>query len=137
DSVSGGDGNDIVSGGDGDDSVSGSAGADVATGGAGADRFYFAAGSLVAPNSPQIDRVTDFNAAEGDVINLVGIDANTTVSGNQAFVEVAAFTGAAGQFVLETHPGYCLALFDTNGDGTADLASRVGGVTDGVAGWVL
>jgi beta-glucanase (GH16 family) len=73
DTCDGGDGDDIVRGGQGDDVVRGGAGADwlagdrgddTLTGGAGADIFHtFAEAGL--------DRVTDFNAAEGDRVQLL------------------------------------------------------------------
>jgi hypothetical protein len=72
DTLDGGDGNDTVRGGQGDDSISGGAGddmifgdkgADTMTGGEGADTFHFSAG---AGN----DVVTDFNAADGDKVQV-------------------------------------------------------------------
>ncbi len=74
DTVSGGGGNDIVRGGQGDDSLSGGEGADwmsgdkggdTLSGGAGADTFNFFSGAGV-------DRVADFNAAEGDKVRIEG-----------------------------------------------------------------
>ena len=74
DTVLGGDGNDWVRGGQGDDSVSGGAGDDwlwgdkgndTISGGSGADKFH----SLVGAG---IDRVIDFNRAEGDQVILDG-----------------------------------------------------------------
>lgn len=64
DTVWGGDGADTLYGGDGADRLDGGAGSDVLTGGADADRFVFS-GSAVAT-----DRITDFAAAEGDVLAL-------------------------------------------------------------------
>ena len=63
------DGNDAVEGGAGNDSVRGSAGIDTLTGGAGADWFVFDyAGDSNAAKG--IDTITDFNPAEGDMINI-------------------------------------------------------------------
>ncbi|OYX34669.1 MAG: hypothetical protein B7Y99_05060 [Caulobacterales bacterium 32-69-10] len=79
DSVYGGEGNDTVYGGQGadhllgeagDDWLSGDLGNDLLTGGAGADRFLFRAGSGG-------DWVADFNAAEGDRIQLAPATAYT------------------------------------------------------------
>jgi serralysin len=61
--VRGGQGNDSVSGGDGDDWLWGDRGDDTISGGAGADIFHSFSGA-------GIDRITDFNAAEGDKIQL-------------------------------------------------------------------
>jgi hypothetical protein len=77
DTCSGGDGADTVRGGQGDDSVSGGAGADwlsgdrgadTLVGGAGADTFHVFADA-------GIDRVLDFNFAEGDRVNVLTGDA--------------------------------------------------------------
>jgi Ca2+-binding RTX toxin-like protein len=61
--VRGGQGDDVVDGGAGDDWMAGDRGNDTVTGGAGADRFYFFAGA-------GLDRVTDFNSAQGDRVLL-------------------------------------------------------------------
>lgn len=61
----GGQGDDIVLGGTGDDFLAGDRGSDTLTGGAGADRFYTFAGA-------GLDRVTDFNRAEGDRVLVTG-----------------------------------------------------------------
>ena len=63
DTLSGGDGTDTLSGGAGNDQMSGGAGDDILTGDGGADVFIFAAGS-------GNDTVTDFDASEGDVLDL-------------------------------------------------------------------
>ena len=52
-------GNDTLVGGDGDDTLDGGTGNDTLTGGAGADTFIYSGGN---------DVITDFNAAEGDVM---------------------------------------------------------------------
>ncbi|WP_421783898.1 DUF5801 repeats-in-toxin domain-containing protein [Kiloniella litopenaei] len=62
----GGDGDDTLIGGDGDDILIGGEGNDTLTGGAGADTFGFT-GSLDSSNR---DVVTDYNIAQGDVINV-------------------------------------------------------------------
>ena len=64
DIVRGGQGDDVVVGGDGDDWLSGDLGTDILTGGAGADVFH-------AWQVSGADRVTDFNAAEGDRVYLL------------------------------------------------------------------
>ncbi len=59
-------GRDTLFGGAGDDLLTGGRGVDRLTGGTGADRFVFA--------TPGRDRITDFNAAEGDRIDLTAFD---------------------------------------------------------------
>jgi Ca2+-binding RTX toxin-like protein len=102
DYLHGGDGNDNLSGGNGNDTLNGGAGHDGLTGGAGADTFAWSFTSdtgLVFPFT--MDRISDFNFAEGDRIDLSAIDAVQGIKalGNQAFTFIGdgAFTGAAGE----------------------------------------
>ena len=94
DSLVGAGGNDSLYGGEGNDILVGGQGADIMTGSDGNDIFDF--------NNPSEsslalrDVITDY--AAGDIVDLASIDANTTQSGNQKFVDIgdAAFS-AAGQ----------------------------------------
>ena len=72
DVLRGGQGDDVLTGGDGADFLSGDRGADTLTGGAGADTFNFFAGSGG-------DLVLDFDYAEGDRVRIEG-GASYTVS---------------------------------------------------------
>jgi len=90
DLVRGGQGNDVLQGGAGADFVSGDLGDDTIAGGSGADTFnsFGAAG---------VDRVTDFNRAEGDRVRL---DPGSTYTASQQGADtVIAVTGGA-QVVL-------------------------------------
>lgn len=75
-------GNDSLSGLAGDDILDGGAGRDQLTGGTGADRFRFSAGSGFG--QANADRITDFNRAQGDRIEIsrqaFGLAAGTSVS---------------------------------------------------------
>ncbi len=72
--------------------------------------------------------ILDFNRVEGDVIDVSAIDADTTTSGDQAFVEVGAFSSIAGEMVIsDIGGGVRLVEFDVNGDGAADMAIEVTG----------
>ncbi len=84
DTLLGGNGDDFLFGGDGDDRLSGDAGHDRLDGGAGADRLTGGAGNdrltggddadvFVFANGFGVDRITDFHAFEGDVIDLSGL----------------------------------------------------------------
>ena len=66
--------------------------------------------------------ITDFSAAQGDIIDLTAIDANVNLAGNQAFVKVNAFSGVAGEYVRVVTGSYMTAYFDTDGNGSADFA---------------
>lgn len=65
--------NDILRGGDGNDILVGGEGADVMTGGIGADTFQFKA-IFDFDTSLGTDVITDFNRAEGDLIDMTMID---------------------------------------------------------------
>ncbi len=118
DLLMGGAGADKLFGGAGDDALHGGVGRDVLVGGAGADTFVFAStGAAVG------DVIEDFSHAQGDRIDLRGIDADTGAEGNQAFHFIAdhAFSGAAGE--LRYRHGYLSG--DVDGDGKADFAMEL------------
>ncbi len=98
--LTGGSGNDTLSGGNGNDTLIGGSGRDQLNGGAGNDRFDFNAvsESVVGTSRDVITGFAGAGTALGDQIDLRDIDANTLVTGNQAFTYIgsAAFT-AAGQ----------------------------------------
>jgi serralysin len=90
DQVRGGQGDDSITGGAGDDYVSGDRGNDTIAGGTGADNFH---GSQDAG----IDRVVDFNLAEGDRVQL---DPGTTYTLMQAGADAVLDMGAGNQMIL-------------------------------------
>ena len=115
-------GNDRLSGGDGADHLAGGAGADILTGGAGADVFVFT--SVSHSRGTTVDTITDFQSGIDD-IDLRGIDANTAVSGDQAFRFVSAPGHLAGD--LWVKGGFVMG--DVNGDGVADFQIATGSAT--------
>ena len=126
DTLSGLTGNDTLDGGAGNDLLIGGAGRDVMTGGTGADLFRFTAlaDSVVGTSR---DLITAFSRAEGDRIDLATIDANTRLSGDQAFAFIgdAGFGRIAGQ--LRFAGGVLQA--DLNGDARADMEIAIQGVS--------
>ena len=119
DILSGGAGNDILNGGDGNDRLIGGAGKDSLTGGAGIDVFYF--GNIAdIGKATTADVIADFQVGV-DKMDLSLIDANTMLTGDQAFkyIGTGAFT-AAGQlrFDVATH----VLSGDVNGDKIADFS---------------
>jgi VCBS repeat-containing protein len=123
DTIFGGADRDDLDGGAGDDILSGGADRDDLTGGSGADLFRY---YLVSESTPSaFDRIRDFDATEGDRIDLSLIDANTIAAGNNSFVVVSAFTGAAGQLRIVIAGATTMVLGDVNGDGIADLQIEV------------
>jgi len=89
--------NDTLTGNAGNNVLVGGLGKDTFTGGLGADIFKFNAVEETGITAATRDVVNDFNAAQGDKIDLSAIDANTTVAGNQAFILTAGSVFA--------HPG--------------------------------
>lgn len=126
DTLHGGAGVDTLQGGAGDDVLHGGAGGDRMYGGDGADDFVFTAEDLQlgASGLPrQTDRIFDFSAEDGDLIDLSAIDANLGVAGNDAFLFVHRFTGEAGQATLTYNAAsdFTLLQLDVDGDAKADL----------------
>ena len=125
--IIGADGNDTISGSAAADVITGGAGADILRGNGGADKFRFDAVADSKVSAP--DQIVDFQQGS-DKDNLAGIDAVTTLTGNQAFsfVGEAAFTNHAGELRVDhTDPTKTVILGDVNGDGVADFAIHVTG----------
>ncbi|MGO4124581.1 beta strand repeat-containing protein [Inquilinus sp. YAF38] len=135
DSLYGSAGANVLQGWNGNDTLVGRAGQDTLSGGAGADRFQFTAlgDSVIGADA---DRITDFSHAQGDRIDLAGIDANVTVAGDQAFsfIGTAVFTHVAGQLHIWHDAGQTILSGDVNGNGTADFNIVLSGTVAPVAG---
>lgn len=95
DRLTGNDGDDKLIGGVGDDTLIGETGKDTLQGDAGADQFLYkdVSHSVAGANR---DMITDFNPADGDVINLAAIDANPLTPENNKFFFIGseAFSGS-------------------------------------------
>jgi Ca2+-binding RTX toxin-like protein len=121
--IDGGDGNDTLVGGGGSDIITGGSGKDTMTGGSGNDLFVFHGGDIVS------DRITDFASGQ-DRIDLSALDANSSVSGTQAFsfVGTSAFSHAAGELHYEQIGGNTYLSGDLDGDGNADFTIQLDGL---------
>jgi serralysin len=111
DVLDGGTGNDRIFGGTGNDKIIGGAGRDILYGQSGADHFVFNVRETG-------DVIYDFNGL--NYLDLSTIDANSRVSGNQAFSYIGdrSFTGVAGQLSYDDESG--MLRMDVNGDKAAD-----------------
>jgi Ca2+-binding RTX toxin-like protein len=127
DKLSGGAGADVIFGGDGWDRITGGAGRDTMTGGTGGDYFVFNTGDSI-PSAPDV--ILDFSFAEGDRIDLAGVDGNSLISGYQRFTFIGSgdFT-KAGQLRVDFHGGDAFIYGDTNGDKKPDFALQLDNVT--------
>ena len=121
-------GSDTLSGDGGNDKLWGGLGRDFLNGGGGADQFIFTEIDSSNPRNP--DDIADFSTADDDRIDFGAIDADTRRFGNQAFHLVAGeFSGVAGELRAEGQ-GLDLVIYaDNNGDGQADFALLLRGVT--------
>jgi Ca2+-binding RTX toxin-like protein len=119
-------GNDTLNGLGGNDILEGAAGADVLTGGLGSDTFVFRNSSESV--QAVADQILDFNAAQGDKINI-----KTALLGlPSSFVGAAAFTSVAGAAqvrVVAGVGGMQTVETDINGDHIADLVITVTSAT--------
>lgn len=118
--ITGNIGNNRLDGKAGNDTLIGGSGADQLYGGAGADRFVFqkVSDSIVGAR----DRIYDFSGAEGDKIDLSGVDAIGSTSGNEAFTFIGTdpFSNTAGE--LRYFKGSHTFIYgDVNGDGAIDF----------------
>jgi Ca2+-binding RTX toxin-like protein len=131
DRLHGGLGNDRLFGYGGDDTLIGGAGADQLRGGHGADTFQFEAASDSAIGFA--DTILDFQPI--DKIDLLAIDANTTLEGNQAFdfIGTSAFSNVAGQLrtTFDAATRQWKVEGDTDGNGEADFAILVNRIDTG------
>jgi len=127
DAVLGGDGNDQLVGGKGLDTITGGLGQDLMTGQKHNDRFVFQtlSDSMVGAEDRIYGGLTRL-----DYIDLSGIDANTTVGGNQAFhFGGTTFDNDAGELIRFYHAGSNTTFFqgDVDGDDDADFSIAVTG----------
>jgi Ca2+-binding RTX toxin-like protein len=105
------------------DVINGNGGRDVLFGGAGNDTFLF--DTVSEANG---DTVSDF-VRGADKISLGNIDANTRVSGNQAFTFIGAqgFHRVAGELKAYQSSGNTYLAGDVNGDGYSDFTIKAPG----------
>ena len=137
----GGGGDDVLTGGRRGDALFGDAGADrliggrgldTLTGGDGADRFVFKTAGDSGATGKTADVIADFNASDGDRIDLSRLDPAGPAK-SFTFIGRDAFSGNAGELRFGVAKGDALVQADLDGDGTADLVLRVEDVTALVA----
>lgn len=117
----------VIKGSTGADTLRGAGGADTLTGGSGKDTFTYA--SVNDSSGANVDVITDYAPSEGDRFDVKAIDANTLVTGDQAFTFIgsAAFSGVAGQLRFQVTSGITSIFGDVNGDAIADLQINLQG----------
>ncbi len=111
----------------GNDVLQGGAGNDRLSGGSGEDRFVFASLNDSGTSKGQWDVISNFTA--GDVIDVKTIDANGTISGNQAFVLDGNGVVRAGEISFKASGAFLLVSFNTDADAEAEMQILLGGRT--------
>jgi len=130
-------GNDTLSGADGNDILAGGSGINTLLGGGGADTFVFKTGDFEGGVSKNRTTISDFSHAQGDKIDLTGLDAIAGTAADDAFTLIGSqgFHKLAGELRYEVSGRNVTLLGDTNGDGVADLvillSNSAGSVTPG------
>ena len=122
DVLSGSGGDNVISGGTGNDTLTGNAGRDTLAGGAGNDVFDFNALADLGLGSTARDIITDFTAGQ-DLIDLLGIDADAVLAGDQAFTLVTSFTTAGGEISYSNG----ILYFNTDNDTAAEYEIQLTG----------
>ena len=120
-------GNDTFFGDNGANWFQGGGGKDTFTGGAGRDLYDYNLASA-SPVGAGRDVITDFDHLV-DKIDLMGIDADATMAGNQAFrwVGTAALTGA-GEVGFFTSGGNTIIRMSTDTDSVAEAEIQLTGI---------
>jgi Ca2+-binding RTX toxin-like protein len=115
-------GNNVLKGMAGNDVLNGGSGLDHLFGGAGKDMFVFS--SATDSTMAAQDKIFDFSQAQGDRIDLRGVDASSLAADDQAFSFIAgsAFHKIAGELRFEVKAGDTIVQGDVNGDGAADFS---------------
>lgn len=115
-------GRDKLTGDAGDDTIYGGADRDRLTGGAGADTFFFGDMFESTQSRRGRDTITDFNRAEGDLIDITGLGVLT-------FNETGAFDGTPGTIIATERRTGMLIEIDLDGDFDADFSVMINGAT--------
>ncbi len=129
-------GKDELKGGGGADTLLGGLGADTMTGGSGGDHFVWDSLQETGITPSTLDIVMDFNAAEGDTIDLHTIDANGTGAGNTAFTFIGtdAFS-APGQIRYFNDGVDTFISLNTDSSPLDDAVIRISGLETPQESW--
>lgn len=127
--IDGDDAANILTGLDGDDVIIGDGGRDSLSGGGGADRFRFDRADDSMPLTS--DAILDFSQADGDRIDLSGIDARPSLLFDDAFTLVGgnSFT-AAGQLRVWHDRGDTFVAGNVDADAAAEFVIKLEGNID-------
>ena len=121
-------GNDLILGNNAANVLTGGHGQDQMAGGSNVDTFVF--NSITDSSNGAPDLITDFQPAL-DKLDLSGIDANASLSGNQGFtfLGAGAFDNHAAELIYQVIQGSAFVRGDVNGDGAADFTIKLQNVS--------
>jgi Ca2+-binding RTX toxin-like protein len=128
--IEGNSGDNYLKGMEGDDLLDGGAGRDTLAGGLGANIYRFDAMlDFAGLDAAGCDIITQFDQADGDRIDLSGLDANSLLEGDQgfSFLGNGAFTGSAGELRYYQASSNTYVQGDLNGDGVGDFLIQLNG----------
>lgn len=94
DVLMGGAGNDRLSGGLDNDTLVGGTGNDLLTGGLGADIFVWSLADKGSNGHPSVDKITDFNLSENDVLDIKDLLVNESSSNILNYLDITISTNA-------------------------------------------
>jgi len=130
DTLIGGWQNEKLKGGQGSDVLIGLGGADVLTGGKGADSFKYL--SFKDSSGSQIDHIADFNAAEGDTVDLRALGTAALQSSYDALSgslqAVFTYDAAANRSLLSYYQGSSTPVFQVEFKGLVTYSSAFLGI---------
>lgn len=128
DTLIGGAGGDVLDGGNGNDVIIGGRDDDRMRGGQGADRFVFDDGD--APNFFFHNQILDFDAAEGDLIDLAPIDAIPGGADGVLVWRGAGEFSGFGQVRLVETGGNTLIYVNLSGDKSPQMLIEIAGLAN-------
>jgi Ca2+-binding RTX toxin-like protein len=133
----GDEGNDFLDGDFGDDMLAGGSGLDTLAGGYGGDLFVWGDKDETGVTPGTADLITDFNAAQGDRIDLSLVDANDYANGDQAFTFIgnAPFSGTPGELNYVYVGGDTIVQMQTGTSADVEAVIRLTGIHVPEAGW--
>jgi Ca2+-binding RTX toxin-like protein len=139
DTLLGGNGDDYLDGHWGDDILVGGRGLDTHLGGTGGDLFVWTDTNETGLTAATADVITDFNIAQGDRIDLSGVDANAYVDGDQAFtfIGTAAFSGNPGELNYMYVDGDTIIQMQNGTSPDVEGAIRLEGIHTPTAAWFV
>jgi Ca2+-binding RTX toxin-like protein len=131
--LTGGNYSDTLTGNGGSNVLVGGLGKDTLVGGLGADIFKFNTAAETNAVAALGDLIQDFNASQGDKINLSAIDANSALAGDQAFTaptQGGVFSGVfASQGSLYFDQTTHVLYGNNDADSAADFAIQLAGIS--------